>query len=556
MGVIKSSPRRWEYLAARDPWFSALVAVHLTVIITIAVLAHISGRHQGIATLPDSSLSDSGRIWTLPLLWTSVPTLVMTLLALAVSSTVYAVRDRQPFADMTLNDGSTLDKMLLLDYRTTFGAFQWIKAARNRHWPLSLSLLSTILLSVAVPPLSARLFTKQLINRSTPTPLPITHRLNLSILSPASQALPNAPSIDWKVLLDLSAAITLFNATPSAWSDTSYAYEHFRLPPPPSATTTSANPPPLIHAPVTAYTADADCRPVHNFTAARSAQRGVFSLRGSDRGCVFALEQATLNAEPIVLGTYVVRRCGLAAGRGRVVVVSGRGSGGLEGEGGNGEGGDGVVRGLRVFACMTGYLSVEGVLTVRGGGDGRVPEMVAFRPTGEVGVATGVGAGAWSAHEEAILDVLAFNPNGRWLTSGFGGLVLSRAVAKKYGLAAVLDPAVVIDVPEQDELIAAVRVVLRQVHIAAVANVFMRPVEESVDDGLANMGSASWSEPRLVVVPWAAAVVLALLSLRGLLGHLAVWYPTLISEHLQPVDQMMKDAFDVGPEGMVAGWTA
>jgi hypothetical protein len=40
----------------------------------------------------------------------------------------------------------------------------------------------------------------------------------------------------------------------------------------------------------------------------------------------------------------------------------------------------------------------------------------------------------------------------------------------------------------------------------------------------------------------------------GLLGHLAVWYPTLISAHLQPIDQMMRDAFDdVGLDGYASG---
>jgi hypothetical protein len=176
-----------------------------------------------------------------------------------------------------------------------------------------------------------------------------------------------------------------------------------------------------------------------------------------------------------------------------------------------------------------------------------------------------------------MLDVLAFNPNGRWLTTEFGNVVLYRAVAGRQGLAAVLDPAAAVDLPSQDELVVALRATLRQVHIAAVANVLMRPVEGGDDGNATTMGSVSWSEPRLVVVPWAAAVVLALLCVSlicclwswvyvrchptilseepaGLLGHLAVWYPTLISAHLQPIDQMMRDAFDdVGLDGYASG---
>ena len=202
---------------------------------------------------------------------------------------------------------------------------------------------------------------------------------------------------------------------------------------------------------------------------------------------------------------------------------------------------------------------------------------MSFRPAGEsVVTSTGKNASVWSLQENFMLDVLAFNPNGRWLTTEFGNVVLYRAVARKQGLAALLDPAAVVDLPSQEELIVAVRAALRQVHIAAVANVLMRQVEGDGGANATTMGSVSWSEPRLVVVPWVAALVLALLCVSlicylwswihvrchptilseepaGLLGHLAVWYPTLISEYLQPVDQMMSDAFDVGPDGYAGG---
>lgn len=377
MAVIRSSLRRWEYAAARDPCFSALVAVHITIIITIAALTYISDHHQGIATLPDSSLTDSGEIWSLPLLWTSVPTLVMTLLALAVSSTVYAVRDRQPFADMALNGGSTLDKTLLLDYRTTFGAFQWIRAARNGHWPLSLSLLSAIFLSVAVPPLSARLFTEQLINREVPTLFPITHRLNLSVLSYSS----TPHMIDWKPLFELATSIALFNASPPACSDTSFAYEHFALPPLQAPSPTGSQPPnpspatpALFRGPVNAYTADADCVPVPpgDFSARRTSQ-GFFSSAAPTAGV-----PSISSAPPSTSSRTIPPRSRFSWGRtartgvgrrpGRVgcwLLVGGGGKGDTGGGGVNG-----VVGQLGVISCMTGYLQVRGTLTVRSRGVG------------------------------------------------------------------------------------------------------------------------------------------------------------------------------------------
>src|SRR5690348_7108235 len=104
----RSEIPRWESFSTRTPYLGVLIAIHVAIVVTLAVLAYISDRDHGITSLPRGYFVGSQDAWALPLLWTSLPPLVMTLLGLAWNSTFQAVRDRQPFADLLKDGGSSL----------------------------------------------------------------------------------------------------------------------------------------------------------------------------------------------------------------------------------------------------------------------------------------------------------------------------------------------------------------------------------------------------------------------------------------------------------------
>ncbi|GAB1316806.1 hypothetical protein MFIFM68171_07016 [Madurella fahalii] len=121
----------------------------------------------------------------------------------------------------------------------------WIRALRNRHWLVGILSLVVLLLSVAVPPLSAQLFTDQGILVETATILNVTHRYN---------ALDTAP-VNWIPILDTVAAVGLFGGASSPWTNAQFAFDHFDVP----SQMTEVGSTAVVAGKITGYSADTDC---------------------------------------------------------------------------------------------------------------------------------------------------------------------------------------------------------------------------------------------------------------------------------------------------------
>jgi hypothetical protein len=117
-------------------------------------------------------------------------------------ATVMAFADRQPYVDLMKGGGRHLRRTILLDYKMEALLHRWIVAFQNKHFLLSACMLSSLVLSFGIVPLTSFLFTMDtpLLNSTFPlttdtyfngTSLPVEHDLRLILDTAAGSHLQN-----------------------------------------------------------------------------------------------------------------------------------------------------------------------------------------------------------------------------------------------------------------------------------------------------------------------------------------------------------------------------
>jgi hypothetical protein len=102
----------------------------------IIYLERRSAKNNGIASVPQvSTFSISSHfsifnVWVYGLLWTTLPSLVMTVYKIAWDTVVSATSDRQPFVELRRprNKAATAKVTIMLDYRSYPAFRNWIEA--------------------------------------------------------------------------------------------------------------------------------------------------------------------------------------------------------------------------------------------------------------------------------------------------------------------------------------------------------------------------------------------------------------------------------------------
>jgi Protein of unknown function (DUF3433) len=207
-------PKEWRSWKVDWPWLSFLLFIEILLIIVVATLHIVSRRSSGFVRLqsPPSFLAKrpalAKAIWQQGILYTTLPTLLMTIYRMMWESSVTAFADRQPYVDLKKPDGGSAEATIMLDYRTFPALWAWFKALRNGHLLLSACLFLSLILSLGGVPLTAFLFTDASFNLNNTFPLSFTTSFN-------DNTFPNLP--DLRQTLDFAASMRLYDGIAPAW---------------------------------------------------------------------------------------------------------------------------------------------------------------------------------------------------------------------------------------------------------------------------------------------------------------------------------------------------
>ncbi|KAK3390609.1 hypothetical protein B0H63DRAFT_466150 [Podospora didyma] len=542
---------RWESRSTSSLTFLYLAVVQIGLIVVLAVLVRISAQNNGIIDLAYTTAGTGSYTWAVPLLWTSVPPFGFGLFALTWTSMAHSMRDRQPYADLGRPQGTTIGRALLLDYRTVFGPVQWISAARHGHFQVGAALLTAAILSLVVPPLSARLLTDQLVSTNYPVAFRILSKYNESVLNRNDFENDAGSIIDWAPVINAATAVGLFNASNTPWTDSNHAYQGFSL----EALGNDTNA--VAYGNVAARSAHLDCMEIKDYVLEEAGE--AFKISAADRGCPFVTHIGSFDGYALMFTTTAESGCTIAAGASRLVFVALRQPNNNK----NNNNQTGLREDMTVISCISGYSETRGILGVQRKRDaassgGPEPEILSFKPAEEPRVTFGANATGWHYEESNMLKVQSFSPTGRWSTSEFGRLVLYHAVSRNTTAGSLVDPRITVATPTVGQLLDSIQAMFRLVHIILVSSVMMVPVPAPAEQTAATVtamrttGEIHGQVLRLVVVPWVACTIAAVLGVclvctvwmwlyvrthrtvlaeepRGLLSHLQILYPTLQS---------------------------
>ena len=243
------TPKEKDWKGWKLHWITMgfMVIMEGGLIATIVYLIIRSTSQNGIATVPQASVLISlrfpiSKIWKYGLLWTTLPSLLMTVYKLAWDTIVTASMNRQPFVG--LKKGASVRKTIMLDYRAHMQLFAWVKALANGHILLGFAMFLGQAFSIAVVPLTAHLFVAALSQSTSPVALSYPTTYNEFGLDSSTSLQPS---------IDLASANRVYNATPPPWTTLQYVLEPFDL-------STPTGPSGNVTAATAAYSATLDCR--------------------------------------------------------------------------------------------------------------------------------------------------------------------------------------------------------------------------------------------------------------------------------------------------------
>jgi hypothetical protein len=401
-------PREWKAWRLWKRITIPLVILDIAIIATILALERVSSIRNGIATIPNIPaapsirLSPSNVIWSYGLLWTALPSFLMTLYRIAWDALVNATADRQPFVELARDkdNASSARRTVMLDYRSYPALYNWAIAFRNQHFLLGISMLLSVVLSIALVPLTSHLLD------TTPTEF-----LSVMTVSPARTFNDDIidAGTDLQATMNVASAVSIFGATPLSWSTTQYAFEPFDI----KDNSTSGN----VTTRVPAYSGLLDCqvKTQSEFTATYSSHLSTVAIEGTDRGCDFQKKSITVSTNTLVYSlAYSNVHCGIAAHYSRFGIVTA----------GFSESSPNKLANLTVLSCIPSYWKTYGSLTVNVA-PGKPVDITNFQP--EENNATEIRPLFYTLVENTLASYTNYDPSTSIQSDLWGRLVYSLA---------------------------------------------------------------------------------------------------------------------------------
>lgn len=226
----RSAKEEWRSWKIQYPYLSVLLLLSFGFIFAIAALTAISRRDSGFARqsrLPLFFQHNPGlrkAIWEQGIIYTALPAFIMTVYRTMWDATVMAFADRQPYADLMKAGGRHPRRTILLDYKTEPLLRRWILAFQNKHFLLSACMLSSLVLSLGIVPLTSFLFTMDT-SLSNSTFLLTTDTYFNGTIVTQFPVIPNEPNL--RVILDTAAGLHVQNLSLPPRTDGTFAFPHF-----------------------------------------------------------------------------------------------------------------------------------------------------------------------------------------------------------------------------------------------------------------------------------------------------------------------------------------
>lgn len=476
-------------------WFNvAVLLTEIGFITAVLVLDRLSARNSGIVKVPIIESSSITSIFHLTsirqyygLLWTSLPSLIFTLYSLAWATVVAASYERQPFIE--LERGGTARRTIMLDYRAYPGLYRWVLAFMHYHVHLGCAMLLSLVVAVAVAPLSAHLLVAATSTRQSNVSLSFATQYNDSLATSSTNLQP---------FIDIATAVYSYGSTPPAWMTTEYAFAPFSVSS--SSSDSSAN----LSATTDAYSADLDCRALDSssYTASYDAQRsdlgndaGTLTIDFSDRSCSVQLLLTLSSNTPTYARSWfstckdqTINRLGMLAG---TYSSSSRSK----------------LTDFSVISCIPSYRHTTGPLTVSlNGASPLTPTYISFTER----TSTAMQPAFHEIFEFGLPEYTIFNPAASTNADALGFSILSAALA-----AAGKDAKAAM---ATDAMQNATQRVFSTVYAALVTSDLLAPAEKATSGS----GVLVESVNRLFVASSIAYTIVAVLTLV-LANHVWLW---------------------------------
>jgi hypothetical protein len=304
--------KQWRTSSLHWGWLIFVVLIEAGLIATILYFEKQSASGNGIVSIPQvsvllaSSYFSISNVWRYGLLWTTLPSLIMTIYRIMWDTIVSGASDRQPFVEFKrLQKNPTPGDSTLnfkLDYKSYPSFFAWTVALRNGDIHLGLPMLLSLVLSIAIVPLAAHLIVAAPSQSGSSVALSFTKSFNESALTPVTSLQP---------ALDLATANRIYGATPPSWMTLEYAFEAFEVG---EGSTSTGN----VTAETNAYSAQLDCQTFPESSATYSdspISGGEVDYNMNDRGCEVSGFLTVSNNTPTYIKAWQSNCAGSEYGR-------------------------------------------------------------------------------------------------------------------------------------------------------------------------------------------------------------------------------------------------
>ena len=493
--------KEWKSSKIQWRWLSILLCTVVSFIVVIAALEVVSRRRSGFVrqSKPPAFLAAhpalEKALWEQGILYTAFPAFIMTIYRTMWESTVMAFADRQPYVDLKKEGGRPPRSTIMLDYKAESFFRSWIVAIRNKHLVLAACMLSSVVLTLFIVPLTSFLFTTASFTSNTTFPLHFETVFNSNVLG----SFPNFP--DLRLSMESAAVIHIQDASRPPWTDGEYAFPKFT----PQVNIGEVN----TTLETTAYSARADCITIpesqYRKTILTPSDTGIpaffITITANDRGCsisnsiYLAVNSGHVSTE-IILRIWATVVCGADAGWSRFSIMTGL----YMSESGS-------LTNFNLISCIPSYWVTPGTL-VATLDSLSAPRLRSFTPypsnTSEFRLED-----LWLFFETQILEPNCVEPASNMDANEFGRYV--------YKISSKINPVS----PLHPEAMASAAQMLFTTTFAVFASTTLfKPASLPLN----STGIYSTDETRLIVVSPVAYVILGVLGTVALLNIFLFYY--------------------------------
>ncbi|KAH7350244.1 hypothetical protein BKA66DRAFT_431459 [Pyrenochaeta sp. MPI-SDFR-AT-0127] len=457
----------WIPWALRLPTLLAFIFIDIAIIISLIILSARSSSNDGFATIGSQNVSSLSINWNLGLLWTALPVLVFRLLGVYWEWITNPISQRQPYVDLLKNSGAPAERSVLLDYLAIPILWRWWTAIRNRHFLVSACSFLTLVMSIVVSALSARLFAVRTVPITTEVPI----LFNTTFVDSAINS-----TVDWVPVLDTVSAILVHDGGPLGWTDQEYAFQPYHVQDPVIAGSE-------VTASTKAYSAYLNCSALSEYQLNLEGNR--LFLTANDRGCKITQDFQVSDMQEVYFKASSMISCSADAWYSRLVFTAAEYSSDSPTN----------VSKVSVLSCISNYRVTSGnLITVVRGNSSSFPTVQAFQAE----ASDNTRPTLWRVFEQNIMSATALNPQVIWSTSVLGNLVLyyaQKLAGPQYLSTEVLE--------------RAVSDVFSAVYLTAAAQHAFTPLQAPTT----STGQVARLTDRLFTVYWIAYIIVVILVL-------------------------------------------